>query len=502
VYCKLSLVFAFLTVIVDEEEPLPLPASARASTRLTPEPLNQDGTATTSPYPAIQHVHNRNARPLRSILRPPRPARPETTQPSSSQIPRAAPNVPSNPPQERPPQAPYIRDDIRQYIGFMGPYYDAHNPGLEDIPQVARPDPIQWAAPGVPIPPPWARQTMQATSVRPMTFYYPAMTESIVVPQPPSAHSIPTRPASQERVVPSQADISISRAEQRAAPRLVQGRLIPPSLSSSPEPSHRQSPFIPPGIVFTPSPAPSRPRPDSYYSAPQASALPQMYTVTPAVHASGISNPGAPLPLVTPMHQPSGTITMTGAPSNIQLPSVPDPRFAFLNPALGNPTTDGARLVWDLAEPPRLGAKVLTPRGLYMSAKDVMKEPVSNPTSSTVCVYHAHPIFAHQFGWLNVKAKGSYVTIGELLDEVYVYFQQQLSTEEYASVKEAFELDDEDLLIGFRARLEKTPNLPEYERLQGFRRVDVLSALNIRKWIGATTMQYENGSWFLHIHTR
>lgn len=231
------------------------------------------------------------------------------------------------------------------------------------------------------------------------------------------------------------------------------------------------------------------------FATPAVSAIP---VVTPAVSAVPIATPAvAAVPVATPAW-PVAAAVPPAPPANC--PTPPDwlqrtaPEVALI-PTLGlNPVEPSyPHLKWDLAQMPSAATvKHITGRVLVkpITHKDFKQVALYPPRLDMYITLGNVPAAAHmhaRWGPIVVRPnrKGE-ILVGDVLDAVYTFFQEQLYFEDFTAFDEWLGKEGdpnyEALKVAYGRRLRASSGLYEVERKQGFKRVDMLG--DNRRWCG------------------
>jgi hypothetical protein len=169
------------------------------------------------------------------------------------------------------------------------------------------------------------------------------------------------------------------------------------------------------------------------------------------------------------------------------------------------------RLAWNLATPPRLYCNSLAQSGSFSVDErgDLLGEPVSQPPCARLIVRHSNAAISQRWGGIRIHASThspssqarGHVTLGDLLEGIYVHFHRPLTLDDHEFFKCKIGLTDAALLRGFNERVSRSNANMEYERLQGYKRIDVLAAIDALDLKDATVCQGSNGLWVLTMHT-
>ncbi|KAI0041945.1 hypothetical protein FA95DRAFT_631145 [Auriscalpium vulgare] len=283
---------------------------------------------------------------------------------------------------------------------------------------------------------------------------------------------------------------------------------IPPRVSSSlsSSSSDRSSPVIPPvvPVPVLPTPSPSPPpstAPGAYVWRPHPNPHPSYSPRTfwgPHVRAR------APAPL-TPRaaHALSGGYPLPGTqvgwtPSAVQWPPLaagPSPALLLAPWIIPNPNTAGKpHIVWDVSLPPST-ARRITGHDVFVDMYDVLWHPAVLPGARKMVIVCDTGMARGSLWSPIVIRQRTDLTCGDVFQAVYNFFQTQITDRELESITAAGHY--EALLTAAHARCQTSPGLAEYNRLQGFKRVDCLGEWKM--WWG-TWIQYEHdGTWTLHL---
>ena len=183
------------------------------------------------------------------------------------------------------------------------------------------------------------------------------------------------------------------------------------------------------------------------------------------------ATPAAPLPstpgsCITPVPRQCLPLSPWGPTPTLSDHLIPNPANAML-----------PLLVWDVRVPPEL-AKRIWPRCTIGPIKPYLSTPATTPQVPRVHVAWRANAFARSARWGAIVAdKGGAdgaVSVGDVLDAIYEYFQTQITPDEAEELAEDFPALWTAACAAFEKRCREFLGIPEVARQQGMRRVDCL----------------------------
>ncbi|CCM05841.1 uncharacterized protein FIBRA_08077 [Fibroporia radiculosa] len=179
---------------------------------------------------------------------------------------------------------------------------------------------------------------------------------------------------------------------------------------------------------------------------------------------SGLSG-GWPLPGRAPSNWsavwPPTAGTMTWSPSSIIMCPwlIPNPDNA-----------DNLQLKWDITQNPSTSKRV-SARGTVSDFSSKFNEPATYPLTETVHIHCEIGIAAPLWGPIIIE-KGQTITVGDILEGIYDYFQTLLTEEEVQYISSLDPNNYEAMSAACYQRSMRSYSLPGYELSQGLKRAD------------------------------
>ena len=193
------------------------------------------------------------------------------------------------------------------------------------------------------------------------------------------------------------------------------------------------------------------------------------------------------------------------------MPPLPGTNNPLLLAKQGEPIR-ATEFVWDIIEPPST-AKLITIRNVTVPAVTYYSEPAMWPHDEYKTLFialtrdidkvrkglfkgeHATPVEG-----MRVDASGDKITVGDLLNAVYQFWQTPITKDEYRKLvlSERLELTEDQMRDTAYERIGKSSKyVSERERLEGYRRADLLAG----RWsFGGLVPRYlSNRTWYLEM---
>ena len=159
-------------------------------------------------------------------------------------------------------------------------------------------------------------------------------------------------------------------------------------------------------------------------------------------------------------------------------------------------------LDWDIRMPPSMAKRITAREVVVSNISDKLKEVATHPPTSrlTIAYNTAVPGLLNYWGPISVdKGEGGTVTVGDVLDAVFDFFQVPLTYAEWQELKRTHAAEFSVMTRAFVKRCREYPAIPEKIYEEGMKRIDALT--DRYKWWGMWVQWNPDGSWYLNLGT-